>query len=413
MEFCSAEARHAFSVDFRAAQEARRDCVTPKRSKEKDSHWRIWQKFCHQIDSDPLLQGITDKLPFLTVFAVRLREGTITPSGNSITARSVEDYLVTVGEEIASLGAGNPRLDPAGKLLPQLAQLQKAWRNADPPPTRVKPVPIELVQHAVNVLTAANTELSLATRDMLIIGYFYLLRPGEHTKNSEYNHPFRLMDTSFQVSPSSATVNGAIATQATLESATRVYLNFTDQKNGDKNEAITHGDTGDKILSPVQAVRRRVEYLRRNSAPPETPLFSVFAPRRTSVTAQHITNALKSSCNCIGPNLGIAAKDISARALRAGGAMALLRAQVDPTIVRMLGRWKSWTMIRYLHRNALNTDNLASKMLQGGSFVIFPATSSSQQISVLCSAQYQYRNGRPSHRSYSILRHSSALLLAD
>ena len=50
--------------------------------------------------------------------------------------------------------------------------------------------------------------------------------------------------------------------------------------------------------------------------------------------------------------------------------MALIRANVDPFLVRMMGRWKSWTMIRYLHRSALDTADLSSKMLLGGTFVI-------------------------------------------
>jgi len=50
--------------------------------------------------------------------------------------------------------------------------------------------------------------------------------------------------------------------------------------------------------------------------------------------------------------------------------MALLRANVDPVLIRMQGRWKSWTMIRYLHRTAADTSDFASRMLEGGTYVI-------------------------------------------
>ena len=50
--------------------------------------------------------------------------------------------------------------------------------------------------------------------------------------------------------------------------------------------------------------------------------------------------------------------------------MALLRAKVDPTEIRVIGRWRSWAMIRYLHRAALDTTNYANRMLQAGQFTI-------------------------------------------
>ena len=50
--------------------------------------------------------------------------------------------------------------------------------------------------------------------------------------------------------------------------------------------------------------------------------------------------------------------------------MALLGAKVDPTEIRVVGRWRSWAMIRYLHRTALDTSDYATRMLQAGQFTI-------------------------------------------
>ena len=268
------------------------------------------------------------------------------------------------------MGSSNPRLDLAGNVVPPLQQMQRAWRTGDPPPVRVKPVPLALARHAVNSQDPSNPVQS-AIRDLLIIGYFFLLRPGEHAYSGRAGHPFRLCDTSFDV-PGAAAFNGATISEASLATAVRVNLNFSTQKNGDRNESITHGDTGDVLLSPVQAVRRRVSHLRLHHASPLTPLFTVFLPagRRAHVTCNHLTLALRSSCRHIGASLGLLPSDISARALRAGGAMALLRADVDPMVVRLMGRWKSDAMIRYLHRSALDTSDLSARMLTGGDFVL-------------------------------------------
>ena len=110
-----------------------------------------------------------------------------------------------------------------------------------------------------------------------------------------------------------------------------------------------------------------------HDAPPNTPLHTVYVngyPRR--VTASDLTRALKESCATIGPSLGIHPKDISARALRAGGATAMLRAHISPLNARLMGRWKSWAMIEYLHNSVMDTTTYAARMLSNGDFIIPP-----------------------------------------
>ena len=54
--------------------------------------------------------------------------------------------------------------------------------------------------------------------------------------------------------------------------------------------------------------------------------------------------------------------------------MALLCAGVDSDILRMIGRWKSDEMFRYLHVQAHPIMNgLAAAMLNGGDFRLTPA----------------------------------------
>ena len=88
------------------------------------------------------------------------------------------------------------------------------------------------------------------------------------------------------------------------------------------------------------------------------------------VTANDLTKALRVSCRTMGHSVGLSHNDISARALRAGGAMALLRAGVDSTETRLMGRWRSWAMIEYLHRCAFDTTTFATRMLDGGTYVL-------------------------------------------
>jgi hypothetical protein len=63
--------------------------------------------------------------------------------------------------------------------------------------------------------------------------------------------------------------------------------------------------------------------------------------------------------------VGLIEANVSARLLRAGGAMALLCAHVDDNIIRLLGRWQSDAMLSYLHVQARPfMRNFAAQMLQ-------------------------------------------------
>ena len=93
----------------------------------------------------------------------------------------------------------------------------------------------------------------------------------------------------------------------------------------------------------------------------------------TAVSAANITEALRIAVAMQGPTVGFLPEDISARALRAGGAMALLCAQVDSDLIRLLGRWRSDEMLRYLHVQAQPVmRNFSRLMLQGGQFSLIP-----------------------------------------
>lgn len=216
---CSPETRDAFYADLRLSEEARLTSVSAKRARDKDSHWRIWKTYCQGLAGlDLYLRDVKAKLSILQVFALRLRTGQIAPRHKPIKAGTVADYLCTVGEEIAGVGADpDPRYGISGKLHIVLRQQYKGYSNDDPPPERVKPVPLQLLRFVVDSLQ--STELCKAVADLLIIGYFFLLRPGEYCFQKDDNNPFRLQDVSFDVA--STTLN---ATTIPLDDLPRTLL---------------------------------------------------------------------------------------------------------------------------------------------------------------------------------------------
>ena len=67
--------------------------------------------------------------------------------------------------------------------------------------------------------------------------------------------------------------------------------------------------------------------------------------------------------------------EISAHSLREGEGVALLMARVDPDTIRLVGRWMSDTILRYLHTTANSfTEGLLVKMFEHGAYALIPPT---------------------------------------
>ena len=86
-----------------------------------------------------------------------------------------------------------------------------------------------------------------------------------------------------------------------------------------------------------------------------------------------ITLILKNAVAVLGPSIGFTKEDISARSLRAAGAMALLCANVDHDRIKLVGRWRSDAMLRYLHVQAAPVmKHFARAMITDGEFSLIP-----------------------------------------
>ena len=93
-----------------------------------------------------------------------------------------------------------------------------------------------------------------------------------------------------------------------------------------------------------------------------------------AITPSDITDQLRMAARANNYHTtGIHADHISARSLRAGGAMALLCGNVDFDVIKLLGRWHSDAMLRYLHVQAQPIiQQLAIKMFNKGAHSFTP-----------------------------------------
>ena len=280
-----------------------------------------------------------------------------------------------MAQAFTRVGAVDPRLNVFGEIDYRLQAVLRTWKKVDPPPTRVKPLPM-LVLRRAHRLAESNLQVSprlFSAGDCLILAFYFLLRPGEYsgTPRTAADDLFRFQDVGVwigqrRLDPLSCPTDDLLA-------ATFVTVTFTTQKNGVRGETLGHGRSGHPTLCPVAALTRRLLNLRLAGALPTTPI-NAFRPTPEApwqfVLPSDVTTLLRRAVGLLPPALtDFTARDISARSTRAGGAMAMLCGGIDSDRIRLIGRWRSDEMYRYLHVQAQPImAGVAAIMLRGGDY---------------------------------------------
>ena len=147
-------------------------------------------------------------------------------------------------------------------------------------------------------------------------------------------------------------------------------IKIMDSKGG----SIGHVEAGHPRAFAVASIRRRVSHLWQNGASSHTPLAAVYHKNKwSSIRITNITKALINSVEISGSQVGFKPEYVSAWSMRAGGAMVLLISRFNTDTIRLVGRWRSNIMLRYLHTSAqIFTSGLAARMVQHGYYVLIP-----------------------------------------
>ena len=316
-------------------------------------------------------------MPLLLLFAQRYRTGAIAPGRHPVRSRTVEDAVRAIGQAYAQLGSPDPRLNRFGDVDFRLTSLYRAWQRDDAPPSRVKPLPLSIVTQVWNMSLADDTPLAHAAAQCLVVGFYFLLCPGEYLGRPTTNvHTslFRIQDVQFWIGSHALSTLTCSADE--LLASTFVSLTFSNQKNGVRNETIGHGRSGHPHLCPVHCLALRVLAIRASPlAAPDTPL-NAFSPAPTLpfrfLLASDLTRRIRAAL-ILSPDPAYSLADVSVRSTRAGGAMALLCAGIDGDRIRLIGRWRSDEMYRYFHVQAAPVmTGLSAAMLRGGTFTMTP-----------------------------------------
>ena len=197
---CSPTTAARFARDLQFAGQTIQHAVAARSATAASSSWRIWTAFCTECGVAPTLPTIPDPIPFFLVFAVRYRDGSVAKNKNAVRGATVADVLRDIGQTMAVLGRPDPRVLPSRRQEFRLTRLLKGFTKADPPPERVQPVSMAVLQHLC--LDTGTSPFDRTTRDLAIMGFYWLCRPGEAyapSSATSESDPFRLYDVEFAV----------------------------------------------------------------------------------------------------------------------------------------------------------------------------------------------------------------------
>ena len=380
MDAASPSARNDFQADLCSVFEVAGQARVAKTNNARHNTFGRWTAFCHELGHDPTLSTIPcreTKLCYMLVFAHRYR------TNNLVRADAVDAALLAVGKGIAHVAGEDPRKPSQGSILndPLLQDYLKALRKQDDPAKRVYPANLTILRALRDALDTDHRQhgpLNAHTIDLCIVGFFWLLRPGEYVDTGNEDSqcsPFLLREINLTINHRIyADVTTLTLNDEQVQACNAGTLYFSDQKNGVRGETISHCANTDPFYCPAKALARIVQRLRKHNAPPDTPIYRFWNPHKRGwdhIKSRNITYALRWAAQSVEDRTGVPFSLLSCRSLRPGGATALLVAGVDVDAIQLLGRWLSDTVLRYLRVQAA-TRNLSQQMLQAGDYTFAP-----------------------------------------
>jgi hypothetical protein len=138
-----------------------------------------------------------------------------------------------------------------------------------------------------------------------------------------------------------------------LELADSVSITFEMQKNNDKNDTVTHGQTGDNVLCLVLQWARLVSRISSYpGATPDTKVCSVWRHGRIEhITRNTIIQHLRAACAAIGSKtLGFEPHEIGTHSLCSRAAMEVYLGEVPVYTIMLMGRWLSNAFLCYIRK---------------------------------------------------------------
>ena len=214
--------------------------------------------------------------------------------------------------------------------------------------------------------SSSSTQSESALATMAIGAIFFCMRSCEYLKTpkNEEKRTKLLKVKNFRFFTETGQLIQHISPE--LASADCVCVTFENQKNGGKYESVTIHKTEDKVLCPVIAwattVKRILGYPGESDQSPINTYIT--GNNKFQFSSSNMIAALRTTVeNMPEANLGFVAKEIGTHSIRSGGAMAMCLIKESDFMIKLLGRWKSDSFLKYIRKQIKQLSQHISKRM--------------------------------------------------
>ena len=134
------------AANYNAAQQAITKGLSYTVFKKDAIAWRQWRPLCSWLQISTGLEGIKYPIPHLHIFAERVCGGLLSAQELTIKKRLVKQYLRSIRQMFASVGADDPRHNRMGKLDFCMGCQLAYYHKEESLPTRGQPLPDKVIQ---------------------------------------------------------------------------------------------------------------------------------------------------------------------------------------------------------------------------------------------------------------------------
>ena len=368
--------RHEVKSNFRNVQQALADGIVETTAKERRRFWAAWTLWLANtfptIDPLCLSQSTAVQIELLAAFGTHVQYGGFSKQKSQVCTKTVQVALGAVTKKFELDGQQNPLVNPQGGYTQKIKQLLSGFQKFDPPPRRKLAVPISVPIWLLEQGLKSQDPRYQAVGDLVIIAFFFLLRPGEYTYSPPTDRkqtiPFRFCD--IYLWEGNQMLNPNLSEQELIRRCSGATLQITNQKSGRKAERVSHQALPKHhpaaLTCPIRALIRRIKHVQQYSHDTTLQLGTYFDNKGTKriLRPRTITNALRVAVKTLNlAAINIRASQVSSHSLRAGGATAMHINGVPDVTIQKMGRWSSDTFLIYIRDQLFHFANaVLSKM---------------------------------------------------
>ena len=310
----------------------------------------------------------------LSAFAEEIRQAKFSKiPRDTLACSTVRTAVDDVSKTFRDFDKPDPRKDRDG-LTSRLLQMQyQGYKNVDPGTKQQKAIPLSVIRK-LNTQTQTN-EIEKALAELNTGAIYFCMRSCEYLRVQDAKSKrtkllclrnIRLFKNNEELKHSSSH----------LKQADCIAITFEFQKNQEKNETICQDCTEDPILCPVKSwasiVTRIYNYKGTNE---DTPVNIVNHHNKLyKISSKDSIDFLRKTVRSMKEdNLGFEAKEIGTHSIRSGGAMSMRLSDISEPTIRLIGRWRSDSFLKYIRTQVREfASNISRRMNENEHFTHIP-----------------------------------------